>query len=80
MREERMRKLTKWLVLGGTVLAVAACQKNQSDQNIAVDNIAANADVEALPPDESTETSSNELMNGTDNADVGDLNASSNSF
>jgi hypothetical protein len=80
MREERMRKLTKLLVLGGAVFAVAACQKNQSDQNIAVDNIAANADVEALPPDESSETPSNELMNGTDNADVGDLNASSNSY
>ena len=75
-----MRKLTKLLVLGGAVFAVAACQKNQSDQNIAVDNIAANADVEALPPDESSETPSNELMNGTDNADVGDLNASSNSY
>ena len=75
-----MRKLTKLLVLGGAVFAVAACQKNQSDQNIAVDNIAANADVEALPPDESSETPSNELMTGTDNADVGDLNASSNSY
>ena len=75
-----MRKMTKLLALSGALLAVAACQKNHSDQNIAVDNIAANADVEALPPDESTETSSNELMNGTDNADVGDLNASSNSF
>ena len=74
-----MRKATKLLVLGGTVLAVAAC-KEQSDQNIAVDNIAANADVEALPPDESSETPSNELINGADNADVGDLNASSNSY
>ena len=51
-----------------------------TDQNIAVDNIAANADVEALPPDESSETPSNELINGADNADVGDLIASSNSF
>ena len=75
-----MRKVTKLLVLGGAILVVAACQKNQSDQNIAVDNIAANADVEALPPDESSETPSNELMTGTDNADVGDLNASSNSY
>ena len=74
-----MRKTTKLLVLGGAVLAVAAC-KEQSDQNIAVDNIAANADVEALPPDESSETPSNELINGADNADVGDLNASSNSY
>jgi hypothetical protein len=74
-----MRIATKFLVLGGVVAALAAC-KQQSDQNIAVDNIAANADVEALPPDESSTTTSNELINGTDNADVGDLNASSNSY
>jgi hypothetical protein len=74
-----MRIATKFLVLGGALAALAAC-KQQSDQNIAVDNIAANADVEALPPDESSATPSNELMNGTDNADVGDLNASSNSY
>ena len=74
-----MRIATKILVLGGALAALAAC-KQQSDQNIAVDNIAANADVEALPPDESSATPSNELINGTDNADVGDLNASANSY
>jgi hypothetical protein len=75
-----MRKLTKLLVLGGAALAIVACQKNQSDQNIAVDNIAANADIEALPPDESSGTPSSELVNGADNSDVTDLNASSNSY
>ena len=77
-----MHKVVKLLVMGGAVAAAAACQKTQSDQNIAVDsvNVADNADIEALPPDESSETSSNELMNGADNADVGDLNTSSNSF
>jgi hypothetical protein len=74
-----MRIGTKILFLGGALAALAAC-KQQSDQNIAVDNIAANADVETLPPDESSGTPSNELMNGSDNADVGDLNASSNSY
>jgi hypothetical protein len=74
-----MRAITKLLVVGGAFAALAAC-KEQSDQNIAVDNIAANADVEALPPDESSGTPSNELVNGADNADVGDLNASSNSL
>ena len=74
-----MRSVTKLFVVGGAILALAAC-KNQSDQNIAIDNIAANADVETLPPDESSETPSNELINGSDNADVGDLNAASNSF
>lgn len=75
-----MRFSAKLFVAGGALLAIAACQKNQSDQNIAIDNIAANADVEALPPDESSGTTSNELINGTDNADVGDLNAPSNTF
>jgi hypothetical protein len=70
-----MRIATKILVLGGAIAALAAC-KEQSDQNIAVDNIVANADVETLPPDESSETPSSELINGSDNADVGDLNAS----
>ena len=74
-----MNAITKLLIAGGALAALAAC-KEQSAQNIAVDNIAANADVETLPPDESSETSSNELINGTDNADVGDLNASSNSY
>jgi hypothetical protein len=74
-----MRAITKLLVVGGALAALAAC-KEQSDQNIAVDNIAANADVEALPPDESSGTPSNELVNGADNADVGALNASSNSL
>jgi hypothetical protein len=80
MREERMPKVTKLLILSGALLVVAACQKNQSDQNIAIDNLAANADVEALPPDESSETPSNELANGADNPEVNDLNASSNSY
>ena len=75
-----MRSLRKLVVLGGASLAIVACQKNQSDQNIAIDNVAANADIETLPPDESSETPSNELINGSDNADVGDLNASSNSY
>ena len=73
-----MRAIKRLVVVSGAVVALAAC-KEQSDQNIAVDNIAANADVEALPPDESSATPSNELMNGADSADVGDLNASLNS-
>lgn len=74
-----MHIATKFLVIGGALVALAAC-KEQSDQNIAVDNLAANADVEALPPDETSGTPPSELMNGSDNADVGDLNASSNSY
>jgi len=70
----------KTLLVAVGVLAIAACQKNQAEQNIAVDNLAANADVEALPPDESSETPSNELVNGSDNPGVNDLNASTNSY
>src|SRR5205085_7808487 len=43
---QAMRKATRFLVLFGAGAALAAC-KEQSDQNIAVDNIAANADCEA---------------------------------
>jgi hypothetical protein len=50
------------------------CQKNEAGQNIAIDNSTAPAEIEALPPDESSATPSNELENGTDNADVADLN------
>jgi hypothetical protein len=76
-----MRTAAMTLMLGGAALALAACQNKQNEQNIAIDNgIPANADIEALPPDESSATPSNELVNGADNADVGELNASSNSY
>jgi hypothetical protein len=74
-----MRIVTKLLVLAGAAVATTACQK-QSAENIAIDNIAANADVETLPADESSTTPSDQLANGQDNADVNELNASSNSF
>ena len=74
-----MRMVTKLLVLAGAFVATTACQK-QSAENIAIDNIAANADVETLPADESSTTPSDQLANGQDNADVNELNASSNSF
>lgn len=64
-------------------LAVGACHKQQQDQNISIDEgvpenqFAGNADVETLPPDESSTTPSNELQNGFDNPDVNDLGNSS---
>jgi len=61
-------------VLVVSLAAAGGCQKNQSDQNAAANSAAAPADIEALPPDESTATPSNELQNGADNADVTDLN------
>ena len=61
--------------------AIAACTKPANQNNVAIDiNNAAPADIEQLPPDESSETSSNELVNGADNADVNDLNASNNAY
>ena len=68
------------LLLAATVVSAAACHKTPPapDQNIAIDNgMDANADIEALPPDESSGTPTNELENGDDNPDVnGSLNNS----
>jgi hypothetical protein len=76
-----MRAVTLTLLLGGTALTMAACQKgNQQpqDQNIVIDNnVPANADIEALPPDESSGTPANELANGVDNPDVNDSGGNS---
>ena len=59
--------------------ALAACTKPAGENNVAIDiNNAAPGDIEQLPPDESVDTSSNELVNGADNADVADLNNSAN--
>jgi hypothetical protein len=71
------------LSLSGLLIAAAlsGCKNQQADQNVVITNeIPANADIEALPPDESTGTPSDELVNGEDNADVADLNGSQNSF
>jgi hypothetical protein len=75
-----MRSALKPLMV--TLLAAAACQKQApEDQNIVITNeIPANADIETLPADESTGTPTDQLENGSDNADVADLNASQNSY
>ena len=73
-----MRDASKLIVLL-TAAALAACTKPATENNVAIDiNNAAPGDIEQLPPDESVDTSSNELINGADNADVNDLNASAN--
>ena len=73
---------SKALLLAGAALAAAGCNsQQQEDQNIVITNeMPANAEIEALPPDESSGTTTNELENGADNPDVNDLNASSNSY
>jgi hypothetical protein len=70
------------MTLAIAALALAGCHKQpQEDQNIAVTNeIPGNADIETLPPDESAGTPADQLENGSDNADVADLNATQNSY
>ena len=62
------------------VMASAGCSKEKppQDQNIVIaDSNLAGADVETLPPDESSGTPSNQLVNGNDNPDVNDSTANS---
>ena len=74
-----MRDANRLLLTLAAAAALAACDKSASENNVAIDiNNAAPGDIEQLPPDESVDTSSNELVNGADNADVSDLNTSAN--
>ena len=74
-----MRDASKLLLPLIAAAALAACSKPANENNVAIDiNNAAPGDIEQLPPDESSETSSNELINGDDNADVNELNTSAN--
>jgi len=80
-----MRVALSVLIFLGLAASTAACHKQEApplDQNIAVDggNIPENADIEELPPDESSGDSANELESGTDNPDVNDVNASTNGY
>ena len=68
-------------ILSAAMAAVAlvGCQKAQQQpdgQNIVISNeVPANADIETLPPDESAGTPADQLENGSDNADVNELNS-----
>ena len=49
-----------------SVVVLTACEQ-QSDQNIMIDNnVVSSADVEAVPPDESSATPTDDLVNGVD--------------
>jgi hypothetical protein len=73
-------RVAKGLAVLIGVAALAGCNKPAQDENVAMDiNSASPSDIETLPSDESSETPSNELVNGADNPDVNDLNASANS-
>ena len=62
---------TKTLIVAGVAAGLAACGGNEpQDQNYTIDNIG-EAEVEALPADESSATPTNALVNGTtDDPDV----------
>ena len=78
-----MRNAAKIMILAFGAPALAACHKPPTTQaenqdmsvegNLAYDQLPANADIETLPPDESSETSNGELSAGQDNPDVNDL-------
>ena len=74
-----MRDASKLILVLTVAAGLAACNKPANENNVVVDNDAATpSDIEALPPDESSATPSNELVNGDDNPDVNDVNAASN--
>ena len=74
-----MRDANRLILVLAAAAALAACTKPAAENNVAIDiNNAAPGDIEQLPPDESVDTSSNELINGADNADVNELNNSVN--
>ena len=84
-----MRNAAKILIPLLGVAAFAACKNQQASDagnqempiegNFADGQVPANAEIETLPPDESSETTSGELNSGDDNPDVRDLNSTSNS-
>ena len=77
-----MRNARKIVALGIVAAALGACHKQDAETNsqtMSMDEgmpnqVAANADLEMLPADESSTTPSNQLQNGFDDSDVGDLN------
>lgn len=78
-----MRNAARVIVLAFGVAALGACHKQQQNQaatqdmsiedNLSVNGADTNADIETLPPDESSTTSNGELKQGDDNPDVNDV-------
>jgi hypothetical protein len=76
-----MLNAAKCLIAFSILTALAGCKKDPGvDANvIAADNAGADANVlannsfDTLPPDESSSTPSNQLVNGFDNPDVNDV-------
>ena len=79
-----MRSAASLLVVAAATAALGGCHKaaqpdpaqNQDmsvEGNLAAGQIPENAEIETLPPDESSGTSSGELAKGDDNPDVNEL-------
>ncbi|HEX6661294.1 MAG TPA: hypothetical protein VF067_05450 [Sphingomicrobium sp.] len=74
-----MRDASKLILVFAAAASLAACSKPAAENNVAIDiNNADPNDIEALPPDESSATPSDQLVNGADNADVNDANTANN--
>lgn len=59
------------LLIGLVAAALTACSKPADENEVAIDiNNAAPGDIEQLPPDESVDTSSEELANGAADAEA----------
>ena len=72
-----MRNVPRPAVILLGAMALAACAKDNDDQNIIIDNdVAANADIEAVPADESSDATAEELDNGA----IEDNSAANNSL
>ena len=82
-----MRNAARILILVFGATAASACNKQPAQNtaatqemsiegNLAEGQLPANAEIETLPPDESSGTSSSELNSGDDKADVNDLSNS----
>jgi len=80
-----MRNAARILTLTIAAMAFGACHKAETNEaalansdmsvegNLADGELPSNAQIETLPPDESSVTSSGELNSGDDNPDVNDL-------
>jgi hypothetical protein len=82
-----MRNAANILIVVLCAAALAGCGKQRTqneaanqdmslDTNLAAGQLPPNAEIETLPPDESSGTSSTELNAGEDNPDVNDLSNS----
>ena len=66
-----MRNAPETLLILVAAAALAACGRDETEQNVVITNtVPPNAEVEALPPDESSTVPTNELINGADDQDV----------